>query len=78
MPNELHIKWGRQLRQYRKDRGLSLREVSDRAGISKAYYCYLEAGQNDPSTEVRLSIAAALGVRVEDIWAYPEPDQEVS
>lgn len=78
MPNELLAEWGRNLKRLRKERKLSLREISDKAGISKTYYCYLEAGQHDPSTEVRIAVARTLGVRVEDIWVYPDPERKAS
>lgn len=52
--------WGRQLKARRKELGLSLAQVTQAAGISKQYWCRLEAGQANPTADVWLRVAAAV------------------
>lgn len=52
---------GRWLKDLREDRGLSLREVAQRAGIDHAYVHRLETGAKEaPSSEVIEKVIAAL------------------
>jgi len=54
---------------------MSLRAITSAAEISKAFYCRIEAGEVGASDDVRIRIARAFGVRVEDIWAYPDTSE---
>lgn len=81
MPSNLRIEWGQRLRHRREQLGLSLCEVARRAGTGEPYYRRIERGEigtRGPSDDMRMRIAAALSVRVEDVWSYPEPEQEAS
>lgn len=49
-------------------KGMSLRELSDRARISKSYLQRIEAGEATPSLEVMVRIARALGVPLDDLY----------
>lgn len=71
MGNDLNVTWGHRLKSAREKRGLSAAELSRRAEITSQYVYMLEAGRYSPSDEVRVRIAAALEVQVEDIWSYP-------
>ena len=47
---------------YRTKRGLTIKELADRCGVSAGYICHLEKGNRDnPSTEVMENIAIVLG-----------------
>lgn len=70
---ELRARWGERLRAARRAKGVSLRAITDATGLHKSHYCRVEAGDASASDTSRMRIAAALGVRVEDIWAYPAP-----
>lgn len=72
MANDLNTTWGSRLKSVRAQRGMSALELSRRAEITSQYVYMLERGQYSPSDEVRLRIAAALDVQVEDIWSYSE------
>lgn len=72
MANELHAQWGQRLRQARKEQGISLRDITAKAGLHKSHYCRIEAGETVPSDELRMRLASALGVRVEQIFSYPD------
>lgn len=52
----------------RYGKGMSLRELSERAHISKSYLQRIEAGEATPSLEVMVRIARALGVPLDDLY----------
>ena len=52
----------------RYSKGMSIRELSDRARISKSYLQRIEAGEATPSLEVMVRIAKALGVPLDDLY----------
>ncbi|MGH9251620.1 MAG: helix-turn-helix domain-containing protein [Acidimicrobiales bacterium] len=67
----LQQQWGSNLRAARQVQGLSLGKLSrlvdmDASGLSK-----VERGIHGASDDMRIRLANALGVRVEDIWTYP-------
>lgn len=47
---------------------MSLRELSERAHISKSYLQRIEAGEATPSLEVMVRIARALGVPLNELY----------
>jgi transcriptional regulator with XRE-family HTH domain len=53
---------GALLRSNRMAAGLTLRELSERTGVSNAYLSQLERGLHEPSLSVLRSISLALGV----------------
>jgi transcriptional regulator with XRE-family HTH domain len=72
MTTDLAVTWGERLRDERRKQKLSVRELARRAEISTQYVYLLQSGANTPSDELRVKIAAVLGVRVEDIFSYPQ------
>lgn len=57
------------IKEYRTKRGLTLKEVADKCGISAGYLCHLEKGKRDnPSTEVMENIAIVLGRSIPEIF----------
>jgi hypothetical protein len=57
---------GEVLRSLRTKDKKTLREVSERAGVSLGYLSEVERGQKEASSELLGSIAAALGMRLSD------------
>lgn len=55
------------LRSWRKDKKLSLDELSRRASVSKGMLVEIEKGAANPSIAILCKLAAALGVSVADI-----------
>lgn len=49
-------------------KGISLRELSERAHVSKSYLQRIEAGEAAPSLEVMVRLARALGVPLDDLY----------
>lgn len=55
------------IRNWRKDKKLSLDELSRRASVSKGMLVEIEKGAANPSIAILCKLAAALGVSVADI-----------
>ncbi len=64
------------LRQFRRDAGLSQQELAGQAGISRQAYLSVESGKSSPSTEVAFRLARALGTQVDGLFslAGKQPD----
>jgi len=57
------------IKKYRKEKGLTLRELADKCGVSAGYLCHLEKGKRDnPSTEVMENIAIVLNKTIPEIF----------
>lgn len=54
----------------RIEKGVSIRELAARAGISKSHVQRIEAGESVPSLEVICRIAKALNVPVTDLFSF--------
>lgn len=63
---------GRNIRQYRKKRGLTLGEMSRGLGITGAYLGYLERGQRNPSLLTLGKIADMLAVSPDLLLREPQ------
>jgi transcriptional regulator with XRE-family HTH domain len=66
------------LRLIRKARGLTQRQLADRAGITPYMVSYLENGQRVGSARTALKLAGALDVSVEDLYTEPTGDSHVA
>src|SRR5262245_64102406 len=64
------------LRDRRTRRGWSQEEVARRAGLSRAGVSAIETGRLVPSAAAALSLAAALGCAVEDLFSLRRPEGE--
>jgi transcriptional regulator with XRE-family HTH domain len=64
----------KRIRKERKEAGLTLDELADKAGLSKTYLWELEqdeGGVKRPSAEVVLKIADALSLTIADLMGLP-------
>ncbi|OLC15994.1 MAG: hypothetical protein AUH29_06355 [Candidatus Rokubacteria bacterium 13_1_40CM_69_27] len=62
------------LRRWRERRGLSLRALGERSGVSYVTIARVEAGTKSPTVTTLEKLAAALGVSVRDLFsAEPRP-----
>ena len=55
---------GRTVRQLREDRGMAMRELADRAGVSSSFVSQIERGVANPSVASLQRIAEALGTSI--------------
>lgn len=61
------------LRQLRREKGVTMSELSRLSGVSRTYISELESGKaNDPSVAVLTSLAEALGVPPSRMLGEPE------
>ena len=58
---------GDRLRQYRKERGLSLRALAERLGVSPSLISQVETGRAKPSVSTLYAIASELGISLDDL-----------
>lgn len=58
---------GQKLRELRKSRGWTLKQVSARSQVSLGYLSELERGHKEPSSELLAAVCLALGVRLSDL-----------
>lgn len=66
------MKLGQKIRQLREEKRLSLNGLAEEAGISKAYLSQLENDvSKQPSAEILLKIASALGITIADLLDQP-------
>lgn len=71
MTNELNVTWGQKLREVREQRQVSVLELSRAAEVSPNFIYMLETGKSGASDEMRMKLAKALAIQVEDVWSYP-------
>jgi transcriptional regulator with XRE-family HTH domain len=69
---QLHEKWGRRLRFFRKDRGLSQAQLAKRVRVHQGRISEWETGTAPPPDRMKLRLAEVLGCPVEEIFAWPE------
>jgi transcriptional regulator with XRE-family HTH domain len=60
--------WGEVIRRYRQWKGLSRRELAQRAGLSPVFLGEIERGEKDPSTHSLCLIADALEVPLSELY----------
>ncbi|WBM17460.1 helix-turn-helix domain-containing protein [Pseudomonas aeruginosa] len=59
------------LKRFREAKKLTQREVWEAAGISKSSYTSYEAGRSDPTGEIIVRLAKALGVSTDESCCLP-------
>lgn len=55
------------VRVWRTHRGLTVRQLAERCGLSQAYLSQIEAGKRAGSAATLAAVAAALGIGVDDL-----------
>lgn len=66
-PEPEYLAMGGRLRAARRDRGLSLRALADRVGISPSLISQVENGRAKPSVNTLYALATELGVSLDDL-----------
>lgn len=70
----LRVLVGRRVREIRKERGLTQAKLAEMADVSHVTIGYYERGVKFPSAETLEKLAAALAVRVEDLFKESAAD----
>lgn len=68
-------KIGQQIKIYRKKKGYTLDDLSDRCGLSTSYLSLLERGKNNPTLLSIQSICTALDISMSDLFADMEKNR---
>jgi len=69
------VNMGRKIRELRRSRGLSLKQVAEGAGVSPSLVSQVETNRVDPSLSTLRKIALTLGVPVFALIAESVPDE---
>lgn len=57
------------LKKYRKNKNLTIKELSEKSGVSMGYICHLENGtRSNPSKEIMEKIAKVLNKNIMEIF----------
>ena len=56
------------LKEFRKERNLTMQELADAAGTCKSYICELQGKDKSPSLKLAYAISKVFDVNVYDIW----------
>jgi transcriptional regulator with XRE-family HTH domain len=62
------------VRRLRKGAGLSQESLSERCGIFRTYLSRVEGGTANPTINVLVDLATALGVNITDLFAEEYPN----
>lgn len=68
MKNELQIKFGKRVRELRKERGWSQEEFADKCELDRTYVSGIERGVRNPTLEVIGILSRGLKVSIEVIF----------
>lgn len=67
---------GERVKKYRLDKGFSLSELAERAGVAKSYLSSIERNiQSNPSIQFLEKISSVLGVSLEDLLSEEQNDE---
>jgi putative transcriptional regulator len=73
MPGDSQDKLTNSIRKLRFERGeMTQQELADRVGVTRQTIIALEAGKYVPSLLLAFRLAAAFGVRIEEVFHYDE------
>lgn len=75
------VRIGRAIRQHRQRRGMKLKEVSRRSGVTLGYVSQVELGRNSASIGTLMRICHAFGITLPQLflgvdWSPSEPVPE--
>ena len=56
-----HAKFGKRIKQLRLEQDMTQQNLADKIGVDRSYMGFLERGERNPSLEVIIKIAKALG-----------------
>ena len=68
---ELKEEFGKKVRQFRKERGLTQEKLAELAHITPRYVLDIEHGRYGPSFEVMHNLAQVLDVAPKDLFDFP-------
>ena len=70
--------FGKRLKYFRKKRGFTQEEFSEKADISYSYLLSLEAGKNNPSADVLISLLNAININYNELMNEKDYDKSLT
>ena len=70
MNTNVLVNFGKNLKRYRKDAGLTQEQLAEKIGIHPTYVGKLEIGKSNPSTIMLFKITRALKIKLPDIFDF--------
>ena len=64
--------FGKRIKQYRISKGLTLKELAEKAGLTKGYLSKIESSGKAPPVSTLINLAKALNINISDIFGEPE------
>lgn len=68
---------GKRIRELRNQQGLTLDELAERSGVSRAMLSKIERGENNPTLVVAVKVAVALGVTTAQLIGVEERKEAI-
>lgn len=59
-----HIKFGRRVKQLRKDRNLTQEDLAFKIGVDRSYMGFIERGEKNPTLKNIDKLAKAFGIKI--------------
>ena len=69
---------GDKIRKYRKEKGISQEELAEKVGISVTHMSHIETANTKLSLPVFVSVAEALGLKLDDLLKDKSPECEAN
>lgn len=60
------------IREVRDERGLTQAALADAVGVTRQTIIAIEQHKYSPTLELAFQVAAVLGVRLDEVFSYPE------
>lgn len=73
-----YVKIGEKIRKYRKEKGISQEELAEKVGISVTHMSHIETANTKLSLPVFVSVAEALGLKLDDLLKDKSPECEAN
>jgi transcriptional regulator with XRE-family HTH domain len=62
-----HIRFGKRIKELRQAQGMTQEALAKKLGLDRSYMGFLERGERNPSLEVIIKIAKALGQEPDEL-----------
>lgn len=70
---EMQPSWNEvRLREIRQQKGMTQKELAEKAGLNQSTVSLLEQGKIDPTLKTALTIGAILGVLITAVWVFSD------
>ena len=70
--SDLRNQFGKKLRKIRRDRDMTQEQLAEAIGVTMAFISRMERGRHGPSFDNLQKLAEVLGVKVEELFQFPE------